>query len=140
MNEAEKKFAQQGVDRIYLQFKQRVATGRKKDINYIDSVAQGRVWSGEAALRLGLVDRLGNLTDAIACAARMAKLESFRLRELPESESWLNDLLDRKSEEPSARIRAQIGEQNFRVYKQMLDIKELCDAPQARLPFQFLIH
>jgi len=73
MTEAEKKFAQEGVDRVYMQFKQRVAQGRKMDINMVDSLAQGRVWSGYDALRLRLVDKLGGLQDAINCAARLAK-------------------------------------------------------------------
>ena len=87
LNDAEKQMIQNGVDRIYLQFKQRVASGRKKDINYIDSVAQGRVWSGQDALALGLVDRVGNLQDAINCAARMAKLQTFGLKEYHQTKS-----------------------------------------------------
>ncbi|MFN2440563.1 MAG: S49 family peptidase, partial [Chitinophagaceae bacterium] len=77
LSEGEKNFAQETVDRIYLQFKQRVAQGRKKDIAYIDSIAQGRVWSGEDALRLGLVDKIGGLQNAVDCAARMAKLKGL---------------------------------------------------------------
>jgi protease-4 len=90
MTEAEKKFAQEGVDRIYLQFKQRVAQGRKMDINYVDSIAQGRVWSGYDALRLRLVDKLGGLQDALDCAARLAKTSDYRLKEFPEKKvSWM---------------------------------------------------
>ena len=66
MTGPEKEMVQKGIDRIYLQFKQRVAEGRKKDINYIDSIAQGRVWSGEDALRLGLVDRIGFAREQVA--------------------------------------------------------------------------
>ncbi|MDB5252665.1 MAG: signal peptidase, partial [Flaviaesturariibacter sp.] len=119
MTETEKTFAQQGVDRIYLQFKQRVAQGRKKDIATIDSIAQGRVWSGTDALRIGLVDRMGTLRDAIACAARMAKLESFRLREYPESGSWLDDLFNRSTKTPEAALKSQLGADNYEVYRQM---------------------
>src|SRR5204862_3844469 len=79
MNDAEKQIAQNGVARIYLQFKQRVANGRKKDINYIDSIAQGRVRRGQDAVQLGLVDRSGSLQDAIQCAARMTKLDKYAL-------------------------------------------------------------
>jgi protease-4 len=140
MTEAERSFAQQGVDRIYLQFKQRVAQGRRKDINFIDSIAQGRVWSGTDALQLGLVDRMGSLTDAIACAARMAKLESFRLREYPESGSWIDDLLNRQTTTPEAALKSQIGADNYEVYRQLVEIRQVCGTTQARLPFRFFIH
>ena len=140
LNDAEKQMIQNGVDRIYLQFKQRVASGRKKDINYIDSIAQGRVWSGEDALALGLVDRVGNLQDAINCAARMAKLETFGLKEYPESKSWLANLLHKQKTEPAAMMRQQLGEENYKVYTEMLRIKEMSNSTQARLPFQFFMH
>jgi len=140
MSDVEKQQAQNGVNRTYLQFKQRVATGRKKDINYIDSIAQGRVWSGEDALHLGLVDKLGNLQDAIDCAARMAKLKTYGLREYPESESWLSNLLGKQKSEPEALVKQQLGEENYKIYKEMLRIKEMTNSTQARLPFEFLIH
>jgi protease-4 len=139
MTEAEKQMAQREVDRIYLQFKQRVAEGRKKDIVYIDSIAQGRVWSGIKGLQLGLVDRIGSLNDAIACAARMAKLDTYRLRELPASGSWLDEILDRKTKDPEVMLKAKIGERNYQVYRELLELNQLCGKTQARLPFQFII-
>lgn len=140
MTEAEKAFAQRSVDRIYLQFKQRVAQGRKKDIAYVDSIAQGRVWSGTDGLRLGLVDKLGSLSDAIQCAARMAKVSSIRLREFPESGSWLDDLFNRSSATPAAQLKSQLGDEAYAAYKQMIEIRQLCGTTQTRLPFQFVIH
>ena len=135
----EQKIVQHSIDRIYLQFKQRVAQGRKKDINYIDSIAQGRVWSGQDALQLGLVDRIGNLQDAINSAARLAKIDSYGLKEYPESESWLNEILGKKKTEPSAMIRQQIGEENFRVYQQLIKIRQMTESVQARMPFELLM-
>ncbi|MFL5741411.1 MAG: signal peptide peptidase SppA [Flavisolibacter sp.] len=139
MNDAEKQQAQRGVDRIYLQFKQRVSEGRKKDINYIDSIAQGRVWSGQDALALGLVDRIGSLQDAINAAAHMAKLSDYGLREYPETESWLDNLLGKKKSEPEAMMRTQLGEENYRIYHQLITIREMTQSVQARLPFEFEI-
>ena len=136
---AEQKFMQEGVDRIYLQFKQRVSQGRKKDINYIDSIAQGRVWSGEDALRLGLVDKLGGLQDAVACAARLAKVQEYRLREFPEAKSWINELLDKKETQPAAMIKQQLGEENYRIYQEVMEVKRISGGVQARMPFQFFI-
>ena len=140
MNDVEKNIAQNGVDRIYLQFKQRVADGRKKDVNYIDSIAQGRVWSGQDAVQLGLVDRVGSLQDAINCAARMTKLDKYALKEYPESRSWLQNLLNKQKSEPAAMIRQQLGEEQYRVYAEMLRVKEMTNSTQARLPFQFFVH
>ena len=136
----EKVFVQASVDRIYTQFKQRVAEGRKRDTAYIDSIAQGRVWSGEDALRLGLVDRLGGLEDAVVAAARMAKVEDYRLREYPERKSWINELLGKSSAEPAAMIKEQLGADNYRIYQEMLQVKQMVGVPQARLPFTFVIH
>lgn len=140
LNEKEKAIIQNSVDRIYLQFKQRVAEGRKKSIDYIDSIAQGRVWSGEDALRLGLVDRLGTLDDAVRAAARLAKTDDYRLREYPESKSWFNELIGKEKEAPSAMLRKELGEENYRIYKEFIRVKEMSNSVQARLPYQFFIH
>ncbi len=139
LTEAEKVFVQQGVDRTYQQFKQRVAQGRKKDIAFIDSIAQGRVWSGEDALRLGLVDKIGGLKEAVACAARMAKISEFRLREFPEKQSWINEIMGKTTSEPTAKIKEQLGEEQYRIYQQIIDLKQMCNTPQARMPFQFIV-
>jgi protease IV len=140
MNEAEKQIAQNSVNRIYMQFKERVATGRKKDINYIDSIAQGRVWSGNDGLRLGLVDRIGSLQDAINCAARMAKVNTYGLKEYPESRSWLDNLIHKQKSEPAAMMREQLGEEQYKIYTEMMRVKEMTSSTQARVPFQFFIH
>src|SRR5688572_31570868 len=68
LSENEKKFVQNTIDDIYNGFKQRVADGRKKTVGYIDSIAQGRVWSGVKAMEVGLIDKFGGLHDAVECA------------------------------------------------------------------------
>jgi protease-4 len=90
-------------------------------------------------LQLGLVDRIGNLQDAINSAGRMAKLDGFGLREYPESENWLNSLLGRKKTEPAALMKEQLGEENYRVYKELLRIREMTRSIQARLPYEFMM-
>ena len=140
MNEQEKQMVQQEIEKIYLQFKQRVADGRKKDISYIDSIAQGRVWSGEDAIAIGLVDRIGNLKDAVASAARLAKLDDYGLREYPETRSLIDEILGKNKPEPSALIRQQMGEEYYRVYEQLMRVKEMSSSIQARLPFEFILN
>ena len=141
LTEVEKKFMQNSVDRIYAQFKQRVAEGRKKDTAYIDSIAQGRVWSGDDAVQIGLVDKIGGMQDAVDCAARMAKTKSYRLREYPEKTSWLDRLLNKSSStnDATSKIREQVGEDNYRVFQELVRIKQMCGSAQARLPFEFFI-
>ncbi|RYY98508.1 MAG: signal peptide peptidase SppA [Chitinophagaceae bacterium] len=136
MTAAEGAFAQREVDRIYSVFKQRVATGRRKDIAYIDSIAQGRVYSGSRALELGLVDRIGSLDDAVRCAAKLAKSKSYRLREYPEEKGWFSDLLDREKEEPAVQLQQQLGAEQYAAFRQLVDLNRLCRIPQARMPFQ----
>lgn len=139
LTDAEGKIIQNSIDRIYTTFKQRVAQGRKKDVAYIDSIAQGRVWSGTDALQLGLVDRMGNLQDAINSAARMAKVNEYSIRQYPEKENWLQNILNKKKDEPAAYIRKELGEENYRVYKQMIKVRQMTQGVQARLPFDFIV-
>jgi protease-4 len=122
------------------QFKKRVADGRKKDVTYVDSIAQGRVWSGDDAIGIGLVDRFGGLQDAVNCAARMAKVSDYRLREFPETQNILERIFGSSSDNNSAKLKAQIGEENFKIFQELLRTRQITNIPQARLPFQFFIH
>ena len=109
---------------------------------YVDSIAQGRVWSGEDALQIGLVDKIGNLQNAIDCAARLAKTNNFRLREYPETSGWLDRLLNKSSSSNDAetKIIGQVGAENYQVFKQLVRIKQICGSAQARLPFDFVVN
>ena len=139
VTDKERVLIQDGVNRIYAQFLMRVAAGRKRDTAYINSVAQGRVWSGEYAVRLGLVDKIGSMQDAVDCAARMARSKSYRLREYPQPENWFNQFFDRTTPSPQALIKEEIGAENFRIYQQLLQVKEWCGTVQARLPYTYFI-
>jgi protease-4 len=142
LNENEKKMAQHGVDIIYEQFKKRVADGRKKDTSYVDSIGQGRVWSGNDGLRIGLVDKFGGLQQAVECAARMAKVSDYRLREYPEAHSILDRIFNSSSKDDAAtsKIKAELGAENYKIYQQMLRIRDMTRVVQARVPFDFFIH
>ncbi len=93
MTERERAIIQSGVDTIYHLFKSHVAAGRKMDINYVDSIGQGRVWTGKRALDLKLVDGLGGLDRAIAAAAKLAGLSSYRVITYPKPTSDMERLL-----------------------------------------------
>lgn len=136
LTDTEKQMLQQGVERTYAQFKLRVAEGRKKDTSYVDSIGQGRVWTGMRAQEIGLVDRFGGIDDAVQCAARKAKLDQYQVLLYPESPSLLQQLLGKP--EPmnfTDKLKAEWGEENYRLYQEMKRIKEMAAGPQARLPF-----
>ncbi|HSU29097.1 MAG TPA: signal peptide peptidase SppA, partial [Chitinophagaceae bacterium] len=140
MKEEEKKMIQASIDTIYDQFKQRVAGGRKKDIAYIESIAQGRVWTGFQAINNGLVDKFGGLQDAVECAARMAKIENFSLVEFPEPINIFDRLLKRSNPFIQEQLKKEMGEENYQVYQELKQVKEMTNKVQARLPFRFFIH
>ena len=140
LTETERRMMQASVERIYAQFKERVAEGRKKDTAYINEIGQGRVWSGADGLRNGLVDRMGGLGDAVACAARMAKLEQYRLREYPEPENIFDRIFGAtKPLTYTEKMKQELGEENFRIYQQMKKVQEMCSDVQTRMPFEFFI-
>src|SRR5450759_4110899 len=97
MNVYEKELMQMSIEKIYSDFVSKVASGRKMSSESVDSIGQGRVWSGTSALRIGLVDEIGGLKDAIKGAAKLAGIESFSVRELP------------VFEDPYMRILSQIS-------------------------------
>jgi protease-4 len=140
LNENEKKMVQHSIEVIYEQFKKRVADGRKKDVIYIDSIAQGRVWSGVDAIRLGLIDHFGGLQDAVNCAVRLAKISDYRLKEFPEPQNIFDRIFGSSSDNYSAKMKTELGEENFKIYQEMVRIKQMTNTSQARLPFQFFIH
>ncbi|WP_276500596.1 signal peptide peptidase SppA [Terrimonas pollutisoli] len=141
MNEKEKQLVQANVNMIYAQFKQRVADGRKKDTAYIDSIAQGRVWTGLRAKDIGLIDRFGGIEDAIQSAASMAKLKEYRIREYPEPKNIFDQLFGKADPMNYAdKMKSELGEENYKIYQEMKRVKEMSNTVQARLPFQFFIH
>lgn len=137
----EQKFLQSGVDSVYHTFKSRVAVGRKKSIDYIDSIAQGRVWTGADAIKVGLVDRIGGLNDALASAAKMAKVKGFSIKAYPETRSFIEDFIDGyKNEVKTKTIQQEIGITQWQVLQHIKSLQQLMGQPQARLPIFELNH
>jgi protease-4 len=138
LTELERNIIQQGVNDIYTDFITKVAEGRGMKVADVDSIGQGRVWSGEDALEIGLVDKLGGIKDAIACAARMAESESYRVLEYPEKkdpfEQMMEDLTGKGEE---ALLKRRLG--NY--YEYVKDVETLMnmEGVQARLPYQIYI-
>lgn len=137
----ERTLVQNIIDTIYMTFKSRVAAGRQMDMGYVDSIGQGRVWSGTAGVTLGLVDRIGTIQDAIDCAARMAKTSDYRLLEYPEPKSFLDRLLGtyKRSTNMKAAVREEIGEEGYRSWITLKKVKGMIGITQTKLPFDLTI-
>jgi len=137
---AQRNFIQSEIDTIYHDFKSRVATGRGKTIEYVDSIAQGRVWSGSRGLALGLVDRTGTLQDAIDCAARMAKTRDYRLNEYPEPKSFLDRILGNYKKTAGMKaMQEELGEDGYRTYMTIKKVRSMVGVTQARMPWDLVI-
>ncbi len=137
----EQKFLQSGVDSVYYTFKSRVAAGRQKSIEYIDSIAQGRVWTGVDAIKIGLVDKIGSLNDAVASAAKMAKVKGYSIKAYPENRSIIEEFIDGYKNEVKTKVMQQeLGLEQWQVIQQIKSIKHLMGQPQARLPIFELYH
>ena len=103
----------------------------------VKAIAEGRVWTGEQALGLGLVDKLGNLDDAIAAAAEAAELEEYSIGRYPDAEPWFANLLNKKKDGYlESQMRATLGE----YYPAFCTLRNLGSQShmQARMPY-FLI-
>jgi protease-4 len=140
LTDMERKYVQREVDRIYRDFKSRVAEGRKRDTAYVDSIAQGRVWTGNHAVANGLADRLGHIDDAIRAAASLAKLKDYSVREYPEPRNFLDIIRGRYSRYyRSSLMEQELGTEEFRILKEYRRLKEGSGEVMARLPWTFTI-
>ena len=138
MSDAFRNQIQESIEDTYTTFLERVAQGRGISIAQADSLAQGRVWSGVDAKRIGLIDELGTLEDAIAAAAQLAELETYGIKKYPKYKSgferFMEDLEGASVHIKNKIISDEIGEESYRILK---DIKSGTEQKgvQARLPF-----
>lgn len=131
---------QDEVDFIYDEFLMRVSEGRGMTMEQVHQVARGRVWTGRDALKIGLVDELGGLQDAIAYAAKEIGAEKYEVQYLPKRKKEpLQELLeafDNKEEDESSQ--KGIPEELMKYYKILMDIEQYTGI-QARLPYEIYI-
>ncbi len=136
----ERAILQNQVNHGYDDFTKAVAAGRHKTQAYINSIGQGRVWTGEQAIKNGLVDRLGNIKDAINSAAKMAKVSDYKLVEYPEQKSILDKFGSSFNVEMKTRaIKSELGE-NYKYYEQIKGVTQMMRTPQTRLPYDIVIN
>ena len=136
MNDGEKKIITNEIETIYTTFITHVSEGRKMSVAQIDSIGQGRVWSGVDAKRIGLVDQFGGLNDAIAEAAKLAKLKEYRTLELPEQKDTFEQIMQAFSgDNTSVFTKKELGAAYpyFHYLSQMSHLKGV----QALMPYEF---
>lgn len=123
------------IDRGYKLFRKRVAEGRKMPVEKVEEIAQGRVWLGNDALGIKLVDAIGSLDDAVKKAAQLAKLTEYHTNSYPEGDDWLSSLLNKVSNQNylDEQMHATLGE----YYEPLRFVKSINrqSAIQARLPY-----
>ncbi|HPF03128.1 MAG TPA: signal peptide peptidase SppA, partial [Bacteroidales bacterium] len=135
MEPFEKNTMQLSIEKVYADFVGKVAEGRKKTTESVDSIAQGRVWSGVRALELGLADEQGGLDEAIKGAALLAGLDSTcMVRELPAIQDPYTKLLNQLSGNVTMRLlRKELGEY-LRFFNDLREISNTTGI-QARMPY-----
>ncbi len=138
MTRFERDLMQNYIEEGYDVFISRVAEGRNMEKAEVDQVAEGRVWAGEDALRIGLVDQLGGLKDAIALAAELAGLENYRTVDLPALQDPFQQLFKTGSDNVRTRfLKHQLGD--AWEYYQNLEKSAAMSGVLARMPYDMVI-
>lgn len=133
---------QESIERIYNTFVNRVAAGRKMTFAQVDAIAQGRVWSGSEALKVGLVDEIGGMDAALKEAARLAKINTYKTQNFPQYEKSFDDLLSNlglpffKTKENF--IKEEVGVENYKIIEQIRKMNTQ-KGTQILMPFEINI-
>ncbi|MBQ8714731.1 MAG: signal peptide peptidase SppA [Prevotella sp.] len=134
-SEEEMALLDQYIGRGYELFRKRVADGRKLSVDAVEEIAQGRVWLGNDALGIKLVDAIGSLDDAVKKAAQLAKLNEYKTASYPAPTDWMDQIMSVTNKESylDEQMRATLGE----YYEPFHYIKGINkqSAIQARLPY-----
>jgi len=137
LNESQRKYIQDQVEEIYVDFTSRVGEGRGMTFEQVDNIAQGRIWSGLQAKEIGLVDELGGLDVAIDIAADKVNIDSYKILEYPKQK----EAFEKFMEILSADIKVNL----FELQKPFDNVAKVSNALkytgiQTRLPFNFEIN
>ncbi|WP_337943475.1 signal peptide peptidase SppA [Prevotella sp.] len=134
-SEEEMAYLSSYISRGYSLFRQRVADGRHMSVDAVEKVAQGHVWVGQDALKIKLVDQLGGLDDAVAKAAKLAKLDEYYTASYPGKEDWLDQFTSAMSSGSyiDNQMRLAMGEY-YSTFMLLKDINKQ-SAIQARIPY-----
>jgi len=135
----ERDIIQREVDKVYATFTKVVSEGRKIPLTNVDSIGQGRVWTGTQGLSNKLVDRLGNLDVAIQAAAKKANLSKYKVSQYPAKEDPFTSILNNSKE----KVQVWVAKEQMGEYYRYFDVMRKATAQsgvQARLPYTVEIH
>lgn len=135
LDDEEKAMIQRSIERTYREFKARVAEGRKQDTAYIESIAQGHVYTGNQGLANHLVDEIGGLDQAIAFAAKQANLKDYKIKLYPEEKSLSEQITESFGDVKQDWVKQQLGEEQYRIY-QTLNAMKSYSGIQMRMPME----
>jgi protease-4 len=140
LTEKQRTVMTEGVESIYKTFITRVAVGRKMNTAQVDSIAQGRVWSGTDALKIGLVDKIGGMDDALKEAAKLAKISKYRIINFPEYEKSFDDVLAKfgLAQSKEALLKEELGPENYAAFQRLKQLQQL-KGIQALMPYELNI-
>jgi protease-4 len=140
LDEKTKVVTQESVEQVYKTFVSHVAQGRKMTFSQVDAIAQGRVWTGSEALKIGLIDKIGGMDNALETAAKLAKISSYSIQNYPEFDKSFNEILENL---PLAKlkesfIKEEIGLENYSLLNKIKKLRSQ-KGIQASLPFEISI-
>jgi protease-4 len=138
LSDDERLLLQAEVNNIYKTFTQKVANGRHKTPEFIDNIGQGRVWTGAEAIKIGLVDRLGNITDAVKSAAKKAGLKEYKLVDYPDQKDPLKELFDDSADKVRTYFTKQELGENYNYYQKIQSVLKTTGI-QSRMPYEVVI-
>jgi len=142
MTDEQRALIKEGIEDIYSLFTQRVADGRGMTQAAVDSIAQGRVWTGNDALKIGLVDEIGGLDMALKAAADAASLSNYEIIELPVYEKDLQSILNQYTngfiQTKEAILQEELGDKSYQLLQKIKRLTEMKGA-QLLLPYEIEI-
>ncbi len=139
MTPFEKDLMQSYVESTYNTFLSHVADGRKKSTSYIDSIGQGRVWTGENGKLIGLVDQFGGINDAVKLAALKAKTEHYRIKELPKQKDTFEELMKSFSTKmQNSILQSKLGDSYY--LWENFSRESHANGIYARMPYNLVIN
>jgi len=138
LTQKEINYIQSSVEKVYDTFTLRVAEGRGIAQTDVDSIGQGRVWSGMEALNIKLVDEIGGLEEAIAYAAGKANTKAYKIVEMPKQSNPLEAFMGKKEKEMETRLMKNNLGTTYNYFKQIQQFTKL-KGVQTRLPFEMEI-
>jgi len=135
-------FIQEGVEKTYGTFISRVAAGRKLTTAQVDSIGQGRVWSGREAIKIGLVDEIGGLDAAIKHAAKLGKTTDYAVHDYPEFEKDFSKIFGALglpfAQSKEEFIKEEVGAENYRVIERIRRTTQM-KGTQVLMPYEINI-